>query len=568
MEPNDIGLFPPLPEVLENILSNQLESTGSTNLYEAILESQCGATDDSQPVEQYDGTLGVTREFVDEHERPVGQLQWNSDLASKYDNPGNVSGVRWCTGTLITPNLFLTAGHCFDRTGGGGSRPRIDGTSTIISVEEIAQNMHVNFNFQDDPDGNPRTEQQFAIEELVEYRLGGLDFAIVRLADDPGQTFGVGKLAAGDPRQDEMICIIGHPAGVPKRIEAGPLTSFEDHRIRYNDIDTLGGNSGSAIWHSPTGFIVGVHTNGGCTTSGTGSNFGVRISAMLDASPTLRSVLNGRTGRHTIQQVSNNRFLDAWQSTGRDFSVVTRTAQNNSTQRWILTPVGWAFFVQQKSSRRLMDAHTSSSNDFSVVTRTAQTNDTQKWIFKNVYGEPGAYTIQQMSNGRFLDAHETGSDFSVVTRGSQENFSQQWILRHLGDQTYKIQQKVNGRYLDAHQSSANDFSVVTRTNQNNDTQEWILTPIGGIYTIQQQSRGRYLDAWQSSSKDFSAVTRLNQQNDTQLWVLINQGDEKYTAQQLSSRRYLDAHETSSRDFSVVTRTRQNNNTQKWIIKEI
>lgn len=47
----------------------------------------------------YDGSLGVTTAFVDTHQGPVGQLQWNSNLAAIYTDPGNVSGVRWCTGT-------------------------------------------------------------------------------------------------------------------------------------------------------------------------------------------------------------------------------------------------------------------------------------------------------------------------------------------------------------------------------------------------------------------------------------------------------------------------------------
>lgn len=39
---------------------------------------------------------------------------------------------------------------------------------------------------------------------------------------------------------------------------------------------------------------------------------------------------------------------------------------------------------------------------------------------------------------------------------------------------YTIQQKSNGRFLDAHEISEKDFSVVTRTAQNNDTQLWVI----------------------------------------------------------------------------------------------
>jgi len=55
-------------------------------------------------------------------------------LASIYTNPGDVSGVRWGSGTMISPDLFLTCGHLFDQTGGGWERPRQNGTTTIIRV--------------------------------------------------------------------------------------------------------------------------------------------------------------------------------------------------------------------------------------------------------------------------------------------------------------------------------------------------------------------------------------------------------------------------------------------------
>ncbi len=124
--------------------------------YSAILESICGVTDDSQAVEQYDGTLGVTTAFVAAHQPAACQVQWNANLATIYTNPGTVSGVRWGSGTMISDDLFLTCGHLFDQTGGGWERPRQNGTTNIISPQEIARNMRLNFNFQVDATGNPR----------------------------------------------------------------------------------------------------------------------------------------------------------------------------------------------------------------------------------------------------------------------------------------------------------------------------------------------------------------------------------------------------------------------------
>ena len=44
--------------------------------------------------------------------------------------------------------------------------------------------------------------------------------------------------------------------------------------------------------------------------------------------------------------------------------------------------------------------------------------------------QPGVYTIQQKSNGRFVDAHEIeGKDFALVTRTAQNNDTQRWLIK-------------------------------------------------------------------------------------------------------------------------------------------
>ena len=93
-----------------------------------------------------------------DNEQPVGCLTWN-DVSTLYSQPGNISNQPYGSGTLIGNDLFLTAGHCFDS--------------------------------DNDPSGNPRTVQSFDVVDLVEYRLGGLDYAIVQLDRNPGIIFGV-----------------------------------------------------------------------------------------------------------------------------------------------------------------------------------------------------------------------------------------------------------------------------------------------------------------------------------------------------------------------------------------
>ena len=278
-----------------------------------------------------------------------------------------------------------------------------------------------------------------------------------------------------------------------------------------------------------------------------------------------------KPGLYTIQQQSNGRFVDAHEYSGKDFGVVTRPAQNNRTQQWIIIPVGGVFKIQQKSNGRFVDAHEYSGKDFGLVTRPAQDNDTQKWVLTR-FGGPymgGLYTIQQKSNGRFVDAYQSsGHDFALVTRTAKNNDSQRWIVTPLGDNMFTIQQKSSGRFMDAHEIEEKDFALVTRPAQDNDTQRWTLTPVGVVCTIQQQSSGRFVDAYQSSGHDFALVTRTAKNNDAQRWIVIPSGNNTFTIQQKSSGRFMDAHEIEEKDFALVTRPAQNNDTQRWLIKSV
>lgn len=137
----------------------------------------------------------------------------------------------------------------------------------------------------------------------------------------------------------------------------------------------------------------------------------------------------------TIQQSNTGRFVDAHETADQDYRIVTRAAQNNDTQRWIMTPVGGSYTFQQVSTGRYWDAHESANNDFRLVTRPAQNDLTQRWRVTSVGG--GLVTMQQVSNGRFVDAYSTSDgDFGLVTR--EDSFlaaagSREWRIRVLSE---------------------------------------------------------------------------------------------------------------------------------------
>jgi V8-like Glu-specific endopeptidase len=527
----------PLPEALQSLELEAAEEIDFNELYARLLETQCGATDDSQAVAQYDGTLGVTKEFVAAHQSMVGQVQWNNNLAGIYTNAGNVSGVRWGTGTLVADNLFLTAGHLFDQAPGSGWMvPLVNGTTNPLTPQQIAQNMHVNFNYQVDANGNLLPEQQFAITELIEYRWGGVDYAIVRLAGSPRPSYGVGRVATGDPSTGDTICIIGHPNGVPKRIEAGRISEYSGNQLRYNDVDTLGGNSGSPIWHSPSGTIVGVHTNGGCTSTG-GYNFAMRISSILRVSPTVQSLTLDAApivAEHSLKVVdvseesratganiyqwhysggSNQRFRPEFLDDGHCRFVadhsgkvmdVSEISQDNgarlhqwdwlggANQRFKLEGVGRGYC-------RMVAKHSGKVVDVAEISRESGAQIHQ-WDWLNGANQrfrilAGPVFVQHTGKVFDIAGSSTADGAPLIQRDYYGDANQIFRLEPLGDGFYRIIADQSGKVLDVENASAaNGARIIQWPWHGGRNQRFRLDAVGGgFFRIVAEHSGKVLD---------------------------------------------------------------------------
>lgn len=294
-------------------------------------------------------------------------------------------------------------------------------------------------------------------------------------------------------------------------------------------------------------------------------HFSIVTPPRYDTNRRIAIPLTLRSGVYTIQQRSNNRFVEAHEDSEMDFRLVTRLPLTNATQKWVFTPVGGVYTIQQKSNRRFVDTHKDSRGDFRLVTRLPQADDTQKWILMHLGRDE--YTLQQLSSRWFVGADplEASRRFALVTRQGRR-YSQKWILKSSGDNTFTLRQKSTGRFMDAYETEAEDFALVTRPAQHDDTQRWILTPVTVFYTIRQLSNGRFVDAHEMEANDFALVTREAQNDDTQRWILNHLGDSTFTLQQKSNNRFMDAYETESEDFALVTRGAQNNDTQRWRIR--
>jgi V8-like Glu-specific endopeptidase len=156
-----------------------------------------------------------------------------------------------CSGFLVAPDLLVTAGHC------------------IRSQSDCTRYAWV-FDYKQ-PDA---AEAQLAVpmnsvyscKEIIERSLDNStmdDYALVRLdravTDRAPLTFRKsGKVANGAP-----LVVIGHPSGLPTKIADGAFVRNNTKATYFAaNLDTYGGNSGSAVFDAETGVIEGILVRG------------------------------------------------------------------------------------------------------------------------------------------------------------------------------------------------------------------------------------------------------------------------------------------------------------------
>lgn len=179
----------------------------------------------------------------------------------------------FCSGALVGEDLLITAGHC------------------IRTAEDCAETKFV-FGYAITEEGvYPTTaaaENVVGCKDIVarKQEAAGADYALVRLDRKirnhaPLKINRVNDLKAGD-----KVGVIGHPSGLPVKIAFGEseVRTVDRPGFFMANLDTYGGNSGSAVFNSATGLVEGILVRGendfvyknGCRVSNVCSSTGCR----------------------------------------------------------------------------------------------------------------------------------------------------------------------------------------------------------------------------------------------------------------------------------------------------
>ncbi len=156
-----------------------------------------------------------------------------------------------CSGFLVAPNLLVTAGHC-------------------ITSDFDCENQKWVFDYKQSEEEAveftvPATNV-YSCKRIIQRALdrgSRDDFALIELETEVLDRTPLEFRKDGRVEDNAPLVVIGHPSGLPTKIADGANVRDNIDEIYFSaNLDTFGGNSGSAVFNSETGLVEGILVRG------------------------------------------------------------------------------------------------------------------------------------------------------------------------------------------------------------------------------------------------------------------------------------------------------------------
>lgn len=156
----------------------------------------------------------------------------------------------FCSGFLIADDIIVTAGHCVPDLKACGE------TSYVFGYRISAPGVL--------PTSIPASEV-YSCAELLHSQApnDGADFAIVKLDRKVKNHLPLNIRLSGDVKVGDPLTVMGYPEGLPLKVaDEAKVRSVASPGFFVANLDTYGGNSGSAVINSSTRLVEGVLVRG------------------------------------------------------------------------------------------------------------------------------------------------------------------------------------------------------------------------------------------------------------------------------------------------------------------
>jgi V8-like Glu-specific endopeptidase len=151
-----------------------------------------------------------------------------------------------CSGSLVGPDLIATAGHCV----------------TPSDCSKYAFVFGYRMNNSSSANMSVAGSDVYSCKEIVarEY-TNNQDYALVRL-DRAVIGHRVLPIDKNPAQSGDEVFVVGHPSGLPTKVTLGGKVRSQQNGYFVTNLDTYGGNSGSAVFSAASNEMVGILVRG------------------------------------------------------------------------------------------------------------------------------------------------------------------------------------------------------------------------------------------------------------------------------------------------------------------
>ncbi|MGD8787385.1 MAG: serine protease [Phycisphaerales bacterium] len=153
-----------------------------------------------------------------------------------------------CSGFLVGPDIVATAGHCLDCACDRSNFAVVFG---FVMLDEETPRLVVS------------DQDVYFIREVIGLQMGYPDWALLRLDREVVGRNPLPLRQTGRVDDDQPLVVIGYPMGIPRKYDwGGTVRENTQYTFFQANLDTYGGNSGSAVLNLDTMTVEGILVRG------------------------------------------------------------------------------------------------------------------------------------------------------------------------------------------------------------------------------------------------------------------------------------------------------------------
>ncbi|MBN1444030.1 MAG: trypsin-like peptidase domain-containing protein [Planctomycetes bacterium] len=155
----------------------------------------------------------------------------------------------FCTGFLVAPDVVATAGHCV----GAGDCGSVAFVFGFVMEDAATAVLRVD------------ASQVYFCSGLIASEVAAADWGLIALDRPVPDHAPLRVRTSGIIADGQNVTVIGHPLGLPRKYAGGPSTTVRENGNPFYfqaNLDTYGGNSGSAVLDAETLQVEGILVRG------------------------------------------------------------------------------------------------------------------------------------------------------------------------------------------------------------------------------------------------------------------------------------------------------------------